>query len=836
MKIEKLEIKGFGRFQNETFVPGPGMNMFYGFNEAGKTTLLSFIRAMFFGMKGGRRGRDGSASQARRYRPWNGKSFGGILEYTLDDGRKFIVGRNFEKNTVYIQDEFSNNITGSFPAGKDQDASFAEQHLGVPESGFERTAFIGQLQTPVNAEGRKILAERLLNLRESADEEISLRRAIKILREAQLSQVGSDRTTTRPLNLVEARLQDAIREEKELNRLHENRMELVAELDRLKEKGLQLNTRLGSALSAKETLLACTKAAQQRETYEQLVQCRQQLTAVIRERKKHEAAVAELQSELDGLAYYRSISHQDVNELSADYVRYCLFEKELEDLRLKKAENSERYAEAQATLRQYALFEAEKDTIDHTLKQLLQDDKSTVTGSKKPAGRQKQVAAIVFLIGMVLMAGVFLIRASIPVPVSTAFFIAGIACLGISLVCALSGKKGETKSRTESRGSSTEECRKRMLDWMQAVQADDLKEFTRLKALYDNSRQIAGELEEENAHLERKAIWVQTQLEEIKFKILSLLHRGENNEGSGILTQERIDAWKENFEAYQVLLPALQEAQRTLESCIHRQEGVFREASLIYKESITSEQELDDTLRKIAMELEQLQGGTLQQDISVEEMDETIKAIEDEIRRNQLAINTLETRFDNIPDTEALQQAHERVEALLAERDELVFLGKAYEKAIQALEEAGLTIQRDYVPALNRGMSGILSAVTGGKYSVLTADDSLALKLRPVESTEEVLPDQLSSGTIDQIYFALRLAAVRLIEKKGETLPLFLDEPFAQYDEERTRAALSLLAEESRTRQVMLFTCKEREIQLAAELFKDMPLRIINLNEAKGGR
>lgn len=645
------------------------------------------------------------------------------------------------------------------------------------------------------------------------------------------------------MNLVEARLEDAVREEKELNRLHKSRMELFSELDRLKEKHLQLNARLDGALSTKETLLACAKAARQRELCDQLDKYRQELAEVIRERQRHEAAVAELQSELDGLDRYKAFSRQDMNDLSADYARYCLFEKELEELRLKKADNSQRHAEALAILRQYALFETEKDSIDQNLRQLLKEepDNNGMAGSQRPAGRQKRLAAIAFFAGMATMAGAFLFQSSLPGFANTAALILGIAFLGMSLFCFLSGRNGEKKNRAEGLGRSMAENRKRLLEWMQAVQADDLKEFTRLKALYESSRQLADELEEENAALERRTAWIQAQLEALKRKILSLLDRGEDQECSDSLTQQRMDAWKENLEAYHALLPALREAQSALESCTRRQEGIFREASLLCKGNIASQQGLDEWMQKAAMELEQQQGGvlqhggTLQQEISAEELDQTIKAIQDDIRCNQLAMNTLETRLESMPDDEALQQAHERVEALLCEREGLVFLGKAYEAAIQALEEAGVAIQRDYVPALNREMSGILSAVTSGKYSVLAADDSLSLKLRPMESAEEVLPDQLSSGTIDQVYFALRLAAVRLIEKKGETLPLFLDEPFSQYDEERTKEALSLLREESRTRQIMLFTCKKREVELAAQLFQNTPFCIINLNEASSG-
>lgn len=848
MKIEKLEIRGFGRFQNETVSPGSGMNVIYGFNEAGKTTLQSFIRAMLFGLKGGRKGRDGSIPQVRQYRPWTGKTFGGLLEYKLDDGRRFTAGRNFEKNTVYVQDEYSNNITGSFPAGREQAVSFAEQHLGLPESGFERTAFIGQLQTPMDADGRKILAERLLNLRESADEEISLRKAIKALKEAQLSQVGSDRTTTRPLNLIEARLANAVREEKELARLHESRMDLYLELDRLKEENHQLEARLDSALSAKETLLAATKSARQRELYDHLYRYRRDLAEVSRERQKHEAAAEELQLELNGLERYKVFSHQDVNELSANYTRFCLLEKELEELRLKKAENEEKNAEAQAILQRYALFELEKDSIDKNLQQLLKDEPDNVghTGAKQPSGRRRlSLLAAIFAV-TAIVSGAFLLRTSLPVSVSVADIALGIVILGISLFFFLAEKRGQRKNNGEARNRDMAGNRERLLQWMQAVKAGDLKEFTRMKALYESSRQLAVELEEEHALLERRETWAKTRLEELHIKISSLLDQGNEQEDSGDLTQERIDAWKENLEAYHTLLPALKEARSAAESCALRQDGIFRETSLLCGQSIASAQALDEFLQKTAMELGELQTRNLQQaisaeepeyaiqtirgTISAEELAHTIQTTHEAIRQNQIKMNTLETRLESIPDDEALQHVHERIEALLFERERVVFLGKALETAIQTIEEAGIAIQRDYVPALNREMSGILSTVTNGKYSDIKADDSLTLKLQATENAGEVFPDQLSSGTVDQVYFALRLAAVRLIEKKGETLPLFLDEPFAQYDEARTKEALKLLAEESKKRQVLLFTCKKREVELVTEVFKDAPACIIHLD------
>ena len=96
------------------------------------------------------------------------------------------------------------------------------------------------MQSFVDPEGKKVLAERLLNLRQTGDEEVSFRKAMQALKDAQLSYVGSERTTTRPLNLVETRLDDALKKEQELIELHESRMDIYASIVQLKKESTRL--------------------------------------------------------------------------------------------------------------------------------------------------------------------------------------------------------------------------------------------------------------------------------------------------------------------------------------------------------------------------------------------------------------------------------------------------------------------------------------------------------------------------------------------------------------------------------------------------------------------
>lgn len=74
----------------------------------------------------------------------------------------------------------------------------------------------------------------------------------------------------------------------------------------------------------------------------------------------------------------------------------------------------------------------------------------------------------------------------------------------------------------------------------------------------------------------------------------------------------------------------------------------------------------------------------------------------------------------------------------------------------------------------------------------------------------------LSIGTIDQIYFSLRLATLKQLTT--EKIPIILDEVFAYYDNERLKNILIYLKEEYKDNQIIIFTCSNREKELLKEL------------------
>ena len=128
--------------------------------------------------------------------------------------------------------------------------------------------------------------------------------------------------------------------------------------------------------------------------------------------------------------------------------------------------------------------------------------------------------------------------------------------------------------------------------------------------------------------------------------------------------------------------------------------------------------------------------------------------------------------------------------------------------AQEALAEAQNRLQRRFAPRIVRRAEALMAKMTGGRYHRLSLDEDFSI--RAGAENEDTLQSILwrSDGTVDQLYLALRLAV------SGELIPeapMILDDALVRFDDQRLKAALDILKDESRSRQVILFTCHSRE-------------------------
>lgn len=137
--------------------------------------------------------------------------------------------------------------------------------------------------------------------------------------------------------------------------------------------------------------------------------------------------------------------------------------------------------------------------------------------------------------------------------------------------------------------------------------------------------------------------------------------------------------------------------------------------------------------------------------------------------------------------------------------------------AMDVLAEADAELQKRFSPRLAREAAAIFSRLTGGRYDEITLARDLTARARRVGDAVGWEADYLSEGAKDQLYLALRLAVCRLALPAEEPCPLVLDDAFVAFDRERMASALELLRDMAGERQILLFTCHEREYEYFAE-------------------
>ena len=801
MKIKSLDIKGFGRLSELKISPGAGFNMIYAHNEAGKSTLQAFIRAMFYGLKGGRKLKDGTLPPLKQYKPWNAGQYAGVMEYALENGDTYRVGRNFDKGTANIYDQIANNVTAQFAQERDVGPRFAEEHLGIDEASFERSVFIGQLQCAIDDDGRKALLEKLSNLSATGNEDLSLTQAVAALENTLLERVGTGRSASRPLDRVKLRLSELEQKQRELSALAEQYLDTVRSLHEQKSLLKDLTRELEEKQRKKEI----SRASKLRALNQELENLTNRAAMVERELEKCANIMAELES-------YGSVTEHSLSKMTLllhDHER----EKELtesESARLEDLKN--RQAALQASLDPDEIFQKRMNTVDEALEsyKLLkerQKNQHQRYGRNSAPANSGWITAIFFLTGcMVLLLASQYIKNPSPLLLGSGISI--IAIFGILL---------SYFNIRKSRGRLTMKTDADLLNRaLSEAGFDTMNDYIRYRESQlktrDQLESIHREIDESKARLhslKTKCDTYERELDDILAHDTALDGQKDRaflaeslKRGAGRL--------KEAKEREQILI-----SQKA--SMAEKFEMVLREAGTLANHIFPEYHDFKVFLGS----LPQTDGLISEDSASELQLGEELETTTKRIEQAKLEIAALNTRLEQAPTEGELTEIAEETALLQDKREKLEMMGGSLNLAKEILTETAQNLQRDYVPALNDQMSTLMSELTSGRYKVLRTNDKLQINLEAPETDELISVSRLSGGTIDQVYLCMRLAAVLLLEKGRERLPLFLDEPFLQYDETRMLQAFKLLKKISGDRQVFFFTCRTREFEMAQSVFNE---------------
>ncbi len=272
MKIQNLHLTAFGKFKDKRISFSEGINYIYGENEAGKSTIMAFIKAMLYGFTG--RGAEGDR---KRYSPWDGTRLSGEMTVTLENGKQVIIsrtaGRTPAQDTLSILDA----VTGA-PCEVD-----LLEEIGVGEDAFLKTVFIKQMAAELGGADEE-LTDKLLNLAGSGDADTGFDEAVGYLKDEiraykhQRGEGGRIFEIKKKLSALETEIREAEEKKRELSAYIIEEKEVAAALTALEKQRSDGREQIKAAKAgrARATLLEaekrlCAMRDGQRETDELLL-------------------------------------------------------------------------------------------------------------------------------------------------------------------------------------------------------------------------------------------------------------------------------------------------------------------------------------------------------------------------------------------------------------------------------------------------------------------------------------------------------------------------------------------------------------------------------------
>ena len=186
MKIEKIQINGFGKLENKDIELTNGINIIIGKNESGKSTLLKFINSMLYGISKNKRGKE--ISDLEKYTPWNTEKYSGKIKYKLDNEKQFEIYRNFKNKELKIYNNFGEDITPLFNVEKNKEIPFFYEQTNVDEDLFLNSTEIIQNEIKIDKINQNLIIQKLSNLATTGNDNISYKKSIERLNKKQLEE------------------------------------------------------------------------------------------------------------------------------------------------------------------------------------------------------------------------------------------------------------------------------------------------------------------------------------------------------------------------------------------------------------------------------------------------------------------------------------------------------------------------------------------------------------------------------------------------------------------------------------------------------------------------
>ena len=232
MKIKKLKINGFGKLKDKDIELKEGINIIYGKNEAGKSTLLKFITGMFYGVSKNKNG--GNIPEIDKVEPWDNEEFSGKINYVLDNKNEYEVYREFKKKNPKIFNSNLEDISKDFNIDKTKGNQFFYDQTGLDESTFITSVITKQGEVKLDDKSQNNIIQKISNILGTGEDTSSYSKIISKLKKKLNDEVGTSNTKEKPINTVEKRINELSIEKEKLEAYQSEQFEIEEEIRKIK--------------------------------------------------------------------------------------------------------------------------------------------------------------------------------------------------------------------------------------------------------------------------------------------------------------------------------------------------------------------------------------------------------------------------------------------------------------------------------------------------------------------------------------------------------------------------------------------------------------------------
>lgn len=783
MKITEINIKCFGKLKNFTLRPIDGVNIIFGENESGKTTVMAFLKAMFYGQ--------GNGEKRRQYEPWEGGQPGGSVEFENDDGKTYLLTRTFGATKAEDKISLLNKTLNEpvvIPAGQEPGTLV----LGMNVKTFVNTLFIGQAGTTIEGENSEIV-EKLINLASAGDEHISKGDVEKRLKNAA--------------SAIDSKKASAILPElhKQRHELLESRSEMqnaIVESDRLRDEIAVAYKRRSSLTKERDFLTDISNRLQKQaelSEIDEILAARDKVTEL-------EAQFAELDKLFSGqqgeqMTGFLEGAKQLIEEEKAKQIVIEEKQKQFDELK-KTSETIDRNKlamtkvankypkEIMSAFERYDTLMSEKNEVELVL-EVGEQEKAQSKDIWRIAGLCLAVLLLTFIAGTY---GHWL------------FYVVGVVAIASVIAYFVVYKRGANAEGFNSErvelNNINEDLRTLNAEMRPIFEHFHVKNMEEFDSAYKEIERVQKQYIEyrtKKAAFRKELDGLMDELDDIRAKLRESLSAyypvDSNDEAFHIIS--RLDDTKERYDRLAAELTAARDTYRFM--CKGRDIDALEERGRQLRGDINLEIPDNFTPEKI--------NGKLK--ITEEKLNELNQQI---VRQEtELSLRPYSEQ-DVVGVTDEIKNLTKRMEHYNLELE-------ALEEAQATLTEAFEEMQLDFGPMINYRAKRILGGMTEEKYNSVFVSEKLVPTVIQTGTDEPRSCEVLSAGTYDQIYLSLRLALSGLMA--DEKMPVLLDDSFAQFDDNRMEKALAFIGSDNAVGelgQVIIFTCHKRMLLAAKRL------------------